>query len=311
MAGLPVQGFNAKGFDTGVVGVYSRCVCLSGGFPTFANNWVAVPVSGAGAIWSNALWFFTSPLPQLFAYGGAPAIWIPLTAGLLLALGAFVASLRDDTATSDGALRPRELAWLCAGVALATFLLDVCSTAGSVRGWTVRYLAPLYVVAPIAFALGIDFLWRSRLRALAVAATALLIVPNVALYDLPGTPGRAVLRAQLNADRQMRDFLVAQRIGLVYGDYFDVYHTNFDAYGTAAAVPSIAALDYLGYGAMPRGSKVVWAVVLPPGGEVPPVVVRLSGGGRIERFGATRLFVASRASGDVPGLLAALRRMRQ
>lgn len=283
---------------------------LSGGFPTFAHNWVAVPVSGTGAIWSNALWFFTSPLPQLFAYGGAPSIWIPLTTGLLLALGAVVASLRDDAATSEGALRPRELAWLCAGVAVATFLLDVCSTAGSVRGWTVRYLAPLYVVAPVAFAFGIDFLWRSRLHALAVAAMALLILPNVALYDLPGTPGRAALRAQLEADREMRDFLAVQRIGLVYGDYFDVYHMNFDAHGTAAAVPSIAALDYLGYGTKASGPAVGWAVVLPPGGEIPPDVVRLSGGGRIERFGGTRLFVASRASGDVPGLLAALRRMR-
>ncbi len=256
------------------------------------------------------MWFFTSPLPQLFAYGGAPSIWIPLTAGLLLAMGALVASLRGDVATSDGALRPRELAWLCAGVVLATFLLDVCSSAGSVRGWTVRYLAPLYVVAPVAFALGIDFLWRSRLRTLAVAAMALLILPNVALYDLPGTPGRAALRAQLDDDRRMRVFLSAQHIGLVYGDYFDVYHINFDAHGTAAAVPSIPALDYLGYGATTVGSPVAWAVVLPPGGEIRPGVVRLSGGGRIERFGGTRLFVATRASGDVPGLLAALRRMR-
>jgi hypothetical protein len=285
-------------------------VNVSGGFPTFAHNWVAVPVSGAGAIWSNALWFFTSPLPQLFTYGGAPSIWIPLTAGVLLALGAFVISLRDDAATSDGALRPRELAWLCAGVALATFVLDVFSTAGSVRGWTVRYLAPLYVVTPVAFALGIDWLWRSRLRALAVAALALLILPNVALYDVPGTPGRAVLRAQLDTDRRMRDFLAARRIGLVYGDYFDVYHINLDAHGIAAAAPSIPALDYLGYGETLDGSAVAWAVVLPPAGEVAPGLARLSGGGRIEQFGGTRLFVASRPSGDIPGLLAALRRMR-
>jgi len=206
-------------------------------------------------------------------------------------------------------LRPRELAWLFAGVALATLLLDVFSTAGSVRGWTVRYLAPLYVVAPIAFALGIEWLWRRRMRALAVAALALLILPNVALYDLPGTPGRAVLRAQLDADREMRVFLAAHRIGLVYGEYFDVYHVNFDALGTSVAVPSVPALDYLGYGAMLRGPAIAWAVVLPPAGEVSPAVARLSGGGRIERFGGTRLFVASRPSGDVPGLLAALRRM--
>jgi hypothetical protein len=282
----------------------------SAGFPTFAQNWVAVPVSGAGALWSNALWFFTSPLPQLFTYGGTPATWLPLTAGLLLALGALVASLRDDAATSDGGLRPRELAWLCAGVALATFLLDVFSTAGSVRGWTVRYLAPLYVVAPAALALGIDWLWRSRLRALAFVALALLMLPNVALYDLPGTPGRAVLRAQLDADREMRDFLASHRIGLVYGDYFDVYHINFDARGTAVAVPSIPALDYLGYGATLGRSPVAWAVVLPPGAGVPAAVAGLGGGGRVEGFGGTRLFVASHRSGDAAGLLAALRLIR-
>jgi hypothetical protein len=282
---------------------------VSGGFPTFAHNWVAVPVSGAGALWSNAVWFFTSPLPQLFTYGGGPSTWLPLTAGILLALGALVASLRDDAATSDGALRPRELAWLCAGVALATFLLDVFSTAGSVRGWTVRYLTPLYVIAPIAFALGIDWLWRSRLRALALAALALLILPNVALYDLPGTPGRAVLGAQLDADREMRAFLASHRIGLVYGDYFDVYHINFDARGTAA-VPSIPALDYLGYGATLGRSPVAWAVVLPPGAGVPAALAGLGAGGRVEGFGGTRLFVASHRSGDAAELLAALRLIR-
>jgi hypothetical protein len=188
-------------------------------------------------------------------------------------------------------------------------LLDVFSTAGSGRGWTVRYLAPLYVMAPVAFALGIEWLWQSRLRTLAVAATALLILPNVALYDLPGTPGRAVLRSQLDDDREMRDFLAVHRVGLVYGEYFDVYHINFDAHGIATAVPSFPILDYLGYGAMLRGPATAWAVVLPPAGEVSPAVARLSGGGRIERFGGTRLFVASRPSGDVPGLLAALRRM--
>jgi hypothetical protein len=165
-------------------------------------------------------------------------------------------------------------------------------------------------VAPVGFALGIEWLWRSRLRALAVAASALLILPNVALYDLPGTPGRAVLRSQLDDDREMRDFLAAHRVGLVYGQYFDVYHINFDAHGIAAAVPSIPILDYLGYGAMLDGSPVAWAVVLPPGGGVSPGLARLSGGGRIEHFGGTRLFVASRPSGDVPGLLAALRRMQ-
>jgi hypothetical protein len=283
---------------------------VTGGFPTFAHNWVAVPVSGAGAIWSNALWFFTSPLPQLFAYGGAVTTWLPLTGGILLVLGALAASLRDDAAPSGGALRPRELAWLCAGVALATFLLDVFSTADAVRGWTVRYLAPLYVVAPIAFALGIDWLWQSRLRALAAAALALLILPNVALYDLPGTPGRAVLRAQLDADREMCDFLAGHHIALVYGNYLDIYHINFDAHGTAVAVPSIPALDYLDYGATLDGSPVAWAIVLPPGGEILEPPSRLSGGGRIERFGSVRLFVASRRSADAAGLLAALRQMR-
>jgi hypothetical protein len=279
-----------------------------GGFPSFARNWVAVPVSGGAALWSNAVWFFTSPLPQLFAYGGAVATWLPLCAGVAIALGAFVASLKADEAPAASALRPRELAWLLGAVTAAVFILDVASTAGSVRGWTVRYLTPLYVVAPLALGAGIDWLWRRKRRAVAIAVGALLLLPNLALYDVPGTPGRVVLRNQLSDDARLHNFLAAHRIGLIYGDYFDVYHLNFDALGVAVAVPAIPALDYLHYGDALGRMPVAWAALVPEGAPLPAGVVRLGAPGRDYAVGGMRVFVATRPAGNAAKLLAALRR---
>jgi hypothetical protein len=281
---------------------------VTGGFPTFAANWVVAPVSGSAALWSNAVWFFQTSLAQLFVYGGAPAIWVPLCVGSAIAALGFVASLRAGDGTgSVNELRSRDLAWLFGGVLLTAFALDVFSTAGSVRGWTVRYVAPVYPAATLVFALGIDWIWRRGRMALALAAVALLLLPNLALYDFPGTPGRAVLRAQLRDDAAMRAFLSEHAIGLVYGDYFDVYHYNFDAYGVAAGVPSISALDYLGYGASLGRRPVNWAMVEPEGRPVPQAIARA--GARAYDVGSMRVYVAPHRASDAASLLAALRRM--
>ncbi|HEY1429374.1 MAG TPA: hypothetical protein VGF18_07355 [Candidatus Tumulicola sp.] len=284
---------------------------LGGGFPTFAHNWVAVPVTGGAALWSNATWFAGSTLAQLFVYGGAPSTWIPLCGGVALALGAFVLSLRRNEAPSAGALHPRELAWLFGGMIAMAFLLDVPSTAGSVRGWTVRYAAPLYAGVPLAFGLGIDWLWRGGRRVLAALAVALLVLPNLTLYALPGTAAREVLRAQLRDDSALRAFLAAHHIDLAYGDYFDVYHLNFDAHGVTVAVPTNAALDYLDYGPALQRRPVSWAAIVPRGTAPPPWLVRSGVSVTAYDVGGMRAFVASRRAGDAAALLASLRQAAQ
>jgi hypothetical protein len=279
---------------------------VTSGFPTFANNWVAAPVSGSVAVLSNAGWFFRASLAQLFVYAGTMSIWLSLCIGIVIAAAGFVASLRDDPAATANRLTSRDVAWLLGGVLLTAFLLDVFSTAGSVRGWTVRYVAPVYPVATLALALGIDWLWRRRNALPAVAAIALLVLPNLALYDLPGTPGRAALRAQLRDDDAVRDFLSARGIAMIYGDYFDVYHYNFDAHGIAVAVPSIATLDYLGYGNSLGREPVKWAVIAPRGLPAPTAVRADARGYDV---GGMRVYVAPDRASDAAALLARLRRI--
>jgi hypothetical protein len=280
---------------------------VTGGFPTFADNWVVAPVSGPAALWSNAVWFFHSSLLQLFVFGGALWIWLPLGVGIAIAMLGLLAALRsgNEPALANG-LRSRDIAWLFGAIVLTAFALDVFSTAGSVRGWTVRYVAPVYPAATLVLALGIDWMWRRGYAAVALAAVVLLVLPNVAAYDLPGTPGRAVLRSQLRDDAGMRAFLSARGVELVYGEYFDVYHYNFDARGIAVAVPSVPALDYLGYGAALGHRAVSWAVIAPQGAPLPPAVA--SAGTRAYDVGSMRAYVAPRRAGDAASLLAALRR---
>jgi hypothetical protein len=279
---------------------------LFGGFPTFVSNWVAAPVSGGAAVWSNAGWFARSSLAQLFVYGGPPAIWMSLCAGIAIAAGGFIAAIRDRAPEPATYVRPRDIGWLVFGVVLTAFLLDAFSSAGSVRGWTVRYAAPVYPAAMLAFAAGIDWLWRSRSKALAFAAIALLVLPNLALYDLPNTRGRAALRAQLRGDRRMLAFLSSHGIGLIYGDYFDVYHYNFDARGTIAAIPSIPQLDYLGYEKALGHGPVRWAVVTSSSPAAP--LARALRGTQPYDVGGMRLYLMRGTAADAASVPAMLRR---
>jgi len=230
------------------------------GFPSLTQNWASRPVSSWWQAGDNFVWLATYLAPKLFIreYAG----WWSLPALLALAymvvaVGFFVAA-RTKARRPDAPCSLDELAQLLLLVSAAVALIFSFSNAGTVRGWTVRYVAPLYVAAPAACAVGVAALWR-RARWLAVAAAAALIVPNLLFYGLPGSRLRAGQTAQRRDDELFRALLAQRGIRMVYGNYIWVYHLNFDTDERVAGVPSDALYDYYDYGGRLTTSPVRWA----------------------------------------------------
>jgi hypothetical protein len=232
------------------------------GFPSLTQSWASRPAASWGQVWDNFVWLMTYLLPKLFIRESAGWWSLPALLALAYVVAAvgFVLVLRVRGRESPGGLYSlRELGQLLLLVLAAVVLIFSFSHAGTIRGWTVRYVAPLYVVAPVACAIGIAALWRSA-RWLAVATVAALVVPNLLLYGLPGSAPRAELTAQLRDDERFRALLSRRGIRVVYGNYVWVYHLNFDTSERVAGVPFYAPFDYYDYGGRLGTAPVRWAV---------------------------------------------------
>lgn len=279
------------------------------GFPSFTQNWASRPAPSLAQVWDNLVWLFGSPLPQLLFYGfsgwRSPSTVI-IAAYVLMAIG-FVAALRRDARDRDAPVGAREAGWLLATVSLVSIGLYIASQAGSLRGWTVRYIAPLYVVGPLLCGIGTGALW-GRSRWLAIAAVAAFLVPNLLLYSLPGSDARAVLTAQLQTDARVREVLARRGVRMVYGDYFVVYHLNFDGRERVAGIPSVGAFDYLNYGDALPETGVRWALLGHYANQLRAWADAAGARGTTTRIGDLWLFVAQRPAANTAGLLAALRR---
>jgi hypothetical protein len=201
--------------------------------------------------------------------------------------------------------RNRGVAQLLALVFAATVLIFSFSNAGSIRGWTDRYVAPFYLVVPLFLGIGVTTLW-ARSRVVAILCATALLVPNLLLYGLPGTPLRHTLATELRDDELLRALLAQRDVRLVYGDYVWVYHLNFDAPLRIAAVPRFAGDDYFDYGTALGTAPVRWAVI----GNQEQIrawahIARARGS--VAMDGPLYVFIADRPAPNVARLLTELR----
>lgn len=279
-----------------------------GGFPSFTNNWASRPAPSLEQATQNLGWLFSAPLPQLLYYGfpgwRSPSTF--LIAGYLLAAVGIVLAIRRDLRDGGAAFGAREAGALLLAVAIATVVLFAGSQAGSIRGWTVRYVAPLYVPLPLLLGLGVVALWDVR-KWLAVTAAALLIVPNILLYSLPGSPERAALAQQLQTDAHVVAFLQRARVAMVYGDYFDAYHLNFDSSGSVLGIPSDPSYDYMHYAKTLPRSGVRYALIGTGAGALAERAAHAGIGGHPVAVGNYEVLVAARPTASTSGTLARLR----
>jgi hypothetical protein len=278
------------------------------GFPSLSQNWASKPASSIGQGVANFVWLSTYMLPKLLfrSSGWWSETTVLIVAYAIVAVG-FVIAMRRNRCISAGSSSPRDVGLLLLLVFAACMLIFSASQAGTSRGWTVRYIAPLYVVVPLLCGLGIQAMWTWS-KSLAVALVAALLIPNLVLYGLPGSPLRAELTTQLANELRICDILARDRIQMVYGDYFWVYHLNFDSHERIAGIPSAAIVDYLNYDGRVGRMPVRWALL---GGldEVHRWSRELHAPGTVTADGDLSLFIADRPAPDAAALIAALRKI--
>jgi hypothetical protein len=274
---------------------------LANGFASLNNNWASQLAARPPQAFDNALWFATVQLPKLLFHepAGFWSLSTPIIAGYAAVAVGFALAMRRGE-------RYAAIRSLLLLVLAACALMYIGSKAGSMRGWTVRYIAPLYLVVPIFCAIGIAALWR-RSHWIAVAAALLLTVPNLPLYSLPGTTMRRDLTVGLASDAALRALLAQRHVDMIYGDYFWVYHINFDSRERIAGIPSYAPADVFDYGAALGHRSVRWAML---GGldEVRRWARGVGAHGTLSADGDLWAFIADRpATADT--LIVSLRRM--
>lgn len=275
---------------------------LFNGLPSFTNNWASQAVPNGAQVFDNAIWLFTWQIPKLLVQ--APSWWSTSTfliVGYAIVAVGFMARAKQVGVQSD-TRSVYQLFWL---VFIAVVLFYIFSNAGSRRGWTVRYIAPLYLIVPMICAIGLATIERWS-RWLVVVAIGLLTVPNLLLYSLPGTAQRAELTSELVDDMRIREALAANHVAMVYGNYFWVYHLNFDSHERIAGVPSAPVVDYYEYGVHLGSSPVRWALL---GGadEVKRLTRAVHAHGISIKDGDLSLFIADHASPNAATLIAELR----
>jgi hypothetical protein len=229
------------------------------GFATFTQNWASRPVPNAMQFFSNFAWVLSYNLPNLLfrSSGWCSETTVLMAAYAVAGIGFTIAvhRHRGDRSSENDA---RKVAQLLALAFAATVLIFSLANAGSVRGWTDRYVAPFYVVVPLFLGIGVAALWAGS-RITAVICAAALLIPNLLLYGLPGTALRSQLTSELRNDERLRELLARRNVRLVYGSYVWAYHLNFDTHTRIAAVSRFAGDDYLNYGMALGTMPVRWA----------------------------------------------------
>lgn len=266
------------------------------GFPTFTANWASRPAASPAQALDNFVWLFSSPIPKLLVRLGG---WWPET---VLFTAAYVAIV---IGFAFAWRRKPEIAQLVTLVVATCVLLFSLSNAGSIRGWTVRYIAPLYLIVPLFAAIGVQGIWRwSKLVAAAVVVA--LLLPNLFLYGLPGSELRAELTNQLRDDERLRQTLAQHQVGMLYGNYVWVYHVNFDSGERIAGVSFDAPFDYYNYGGRLGAAPVRWAALGSPD-EIAAWQKRTAARGTTEKYEDLWLFIADRPAPNAQKLLGELR----
>jgi dolichol-phosphate mannosyltransferase len=242
---------------------------------TFEGNFAVRPASGASSVASNVSYFLGYDLPELLVglepfSDAAPA---PLTraeslfrtpaaavyaiAALTLA-GLAIARRRADSSPPASAARSgMRLLWL---IAFSATTANILSEAGQTRGYTVRYVLPLFFPAAVSVGVLVDALWRRR-RAAAVLVAGIVLAFNLAGYYWPDSPQRRYWESLDRSDRDLVAFLESNGVRWVCGNYWAVYPLNFVSRRDLIALPFLESEDHYHYGTRLPAQPVCWAVV--------------------------------------------------
>jgi len=221
------------------------------GTAPFANSIYTQPTSGYAQLSSNAAYLMQYSLPVLF-FSQIPAgirlasmtgLRVVLVSGLLVVLTGMALRAAKSKERRD------EFFVLLFPLAILIFssILYVVSGAGAIRGWTVRYVVPVWLIAPLAATLIVHYV-RQRAAKVAVATCVLaLAFLNAVEYPIFRPQVRSSQVAGLAQQHEIIAWLQDHHRYVVIGNYWTVYSLNFDGRRTLIALPEHGPQDYLHY----------------------------------------------------------------
>jgi dolichol-phosphate mannosyltransferase len=221
------------------------------GVSPFLTSFATQPVSGMTQLASNAAYLFTYNLPVLFFSGAAQQILVLSLVGMrvlligfgLASLTVFVVRRSMDADTGHS----RILVFLPLGILLFGCAVYVGSGAGCVRGWTVRYVAPLYLAISLAASLLYRQVNKRRAKAIVLIGAAMLAGLQIREYPMFQSGLRQSQVAALAGNRATISWLQKNNRDVAIGNYWTVYFLNFDSLRSVIALPINADDDYFQY----------------------------------------------------------------
>src|SRR5215467_1259898 len=148
---------------------------------------------------------------------------------------------------TNGAAQLRRALLLALLILFCSVLLFAVSGAGSVRGWTVRYMLPLFLVLPLHFA--ICFATFARRGRVGIAVVVFfLAIAHSAEYPFLHQAERASSASNWIRNRTTILWLTTRQRQIAIGDFWTVYHLNFDTARSVRGIPIEPMEDYFGFG---------------------------------------------------------------
>jgi hypothetical protein len=160
----------------------------------------------------------------------------------------------------------------------------ISSGAGSVRGWTVRYAVPLYLLIPLTAALLVAQIRTIWAKSAVVVGTIGLAVLQTIQYPIFDKKLRERQIEALTKTRETVSWLQKHHVDVAIGDYWTVYYLNFDGLRSIVAVPINRPEDYFQFGRELTDRQVRTALLDPDSGHLATWAKRLEQPGRIEHI---------------------------
>lgn len=239
---------------------------------SFHDNFAARPASGVVAMLDNVQYAVRQDIPDLIVGGPLPGSWLQRTLrvpALAIAAAAGIFFLFSKVparapAPSDApAADPASSLWpLVVLTFVAVVGLKAISDVGTIRGGTVRYVLPLYLVLPIVLASFVAACVK-RSKLLAATLVAFLVTFNLLFTNWPWTDARRKWAADVVSDSLLLAELERRQVEAVVGSYWKVYPINFLSHERIRAVPVEEPADYDHVGARLPSSPLRWALLAP------------------------------------------------
>ena len=270
---LRTLAFAAAGFAAGALPWIAWNVAVPLG--SFRDNFSVRPATGAASLLDNVSYLVRYEIPELLASAdpqnraGWPSgmpLWLRRTVLAAWACAGLMALARGAAALfrrlrGEPGRAPAETPLLLVGLTVCLFA--TVSAAGEMRGLTVRYVLPLFLLMPAAAGLLAERAFRRGRGPGSLAAAGLLaiLVFNASGYVLPGSEDRRLWEKRRDADSDMIAFLGERGIQAVGGDYWAAYPVNFLSLRRVAGVPFQKDVDFYAVEAALGTQPLRWAVV--------------------------------------------------